>query len=117
MDKKTLSIVSYLTIIGWLVSYFIYKGQEKNTLASYHLRQAFGLGITSVIYGILVNILVTIFVMISISLASVVSMILSLISLLFLVLLVIGILNANKEEEKPLPIIGKYFEGKFNFIP
>lgn len=25
MDKKTLSIVSYLTIIGWLVSYFIYK--------------------------------------------------------------------------------------------
>jgi len=31
--------------------------------------------------------------------------------------MIIGILNASKGEEKPLPIIGKMFEGKFNFIP
>lgn len=117
MDKKTLALVSYITIIGWLISFFSYKGQEKSSLVSYHLRQGFGLGISTIAYGIIVNILVFILVMISPALAGIISMILSLVYIGFLVLMIIGIITANKEEEKPLPVIGKMFEGKFNFIP
>ncbi|MGM5629715.1 DUF4870 domain-containing protein [Apibacter raozihei] len=108
MNNKTLALVSYITLIGWLVSFFTYKGQPKDSLVSYHLRQSFGLMIVAVVYNVLTSILMQI---------SNVFSILGILSLVFLVLMIIGILNANKGEEKPLPVIGKMFEGKFNFIP
>ena len=117
MDNKTLALVSYITIIGWLISFFSYKGKEKNSLVSYHLKQSFGLFVASMVLGIAFWILVTILVMISFSLAVLASGIYSLASLVIFVLMIIGIINASKGEEKPLPIIGKMFEGKFSFIP
>lgn len=106
MDNKTLSIVSYITLIGWLISYFSGK-DTANSLLKYHLKQSLGLLVTSIIF----NISITIIVLIIPSLA-----ILSYLSFAILVLLVIGIINAANEVEKPLPIIGKMFEDKFGFI-
>ena len=117
MDRKTLALVSYITIIGWLISFFSYKGQAKDSLVSYHLKQSFGFFLTCLAYSIVVWILEVILAMISLRLLLGVSWIFSLLSLGLLVLMVIGIINASKGEEKPLPIIGKMFEGKFNFIP
>lgn len=106
MDNKTLAIVSYITLIGWLVSYF--NGKEKaNSLLKYHLRQSLGLLIVSIIINVLLNIVVVILPSLSV---------LMYVSVLFFVLLIIGIINAANEVEKPLPIIGKMFEGKFAFI-
>jgi len=106
MDNKTLAIVSYITLIGWLVSYF--NGKEKaNNLLKYHLRQSLGLLIVSIIINVLLNIVVMILPSLSV---------LVYVSVLFFVLLIIGIINAANEVEKPLPIIGKMFEGKFAFI-
>ncbi|MDN3708176.1 DUF4870 domain-containing protein [Myroides ceti] len=106
MDNKTLSIVSYITIIGWLIAYFV--GKDKaDAFLKYHLRQSFGLVITSFLYGIVVNILTMI---------SPVLGMLGLLSIVFLVLMIIGIINAANQQLKPLPIIGKYFEDKFSFI-
>ena len=118
MDNKTMALVSYiLTPIGWLISFFSYKGQEKNSLVSYHLRQSFGLFLTAVVWGIAEWIVLIVFGIISLRLALAIGTILNLVSLVFFVLMIIGIINASKGEEKPLPIIGKMFEGKFNFIP
>jgi len=117
MDNKTTALVSYITIIGWLISFFSYKGQEKNSLVSYHLKQSFGLFIASVVYGIGAWIIFAILGAISWGLAAAIGMILYLCSLVFIVLMVIGIINASNGKETPLPIIGKMFEGKFNFIP
>ena len=108
MSKKTVSIVSYITIIGWLISYFSTKDQKRDSLVKFHLEQSFGLAIVS----ILVNIATSIIAIIMPAIAS----ILSLIGLGFLVLIVIGAINASKEQETPLPIIGKLFVKKFNFI-
>jgi len=36
--------------------------------------------------------------------------------IVFLGLLIFGVINALNEEEKPLPLIGKFFENKFGFI-
>ena len=100
MDNKTLSITSYLTIIGWLVAYFV--GKDKaDSLLKYHLRQSLGL----MIVAFIVNVLIT-FIIISIpTLYS-----LNYISYIFIVLWVLGLFNAINGVEKPIPLIGKYFE-------
>lgn len=105
MDKKTLSIVSYITIIGWLIAYF--SNSEKTSLAKYHLKQSFGLFLTTVVVGVVLTIILSIIPIPFVD---------NIYSLGILVLIIIGILNASKEEEKPLPIIGTMFENKFDFI-
>jgi uncharacterized membrane protein len=109
MNNKTLSILSYVTIIGWLVSYFSYKKETvKSPLVPYHLRQGLGIFIVS----ILLNIALTIIAHVIPSLAS----ILSILGYTVIVLWVFGIINAINEQEKPVPLFGKIFEKKFDFI-
>lgn len=106
MTNKTLSIVSYITIIGWLVAYF--SGKEKaDDLLKYHLRQSLGLLIFGLVLGIALNIIIAIIPALSF---------LSYISFGVLVLLILGAINASNEVKKPLPIIGKTFENQFPFI-
>jgi len=107
MDNKTFSIISYITIIGWLVAYFGGK-DTADDLLKYHLRQSLGLAIVGFIFGVATNIVTR--------LVPIVGMILSVASIIILVLLIIGIINAANGVKKPLPIIGKMFEDKFSFI-
>ncbi|MEG0529235.1 MAG: DUF4870 domain-containing protein [Bacilli bacterium] len=105
MDNKILSIVSYISIVGWIIAYFV--GKDKaDDLLKYHLKQGFGLFIFSFIWGILISILagVTGIGMIRI------------LGLVNLILMIIGIINAANNVKKPLPIIGKMFENNFGFI-
>ena len=49
MDNKTLSIVSYITIIGWIIAFVI--GKDKaDDLLKFHLKQGLGLVIFSFIW-------------------------------------------------------------------
>ncbi len=106
MDNKTLSIVSYITIIGWLIAYFA--GKEKaDDLLKYHLRQSLGLVICSVVFNIAISVLVAIVPMLGL---------LGYVGIVFLVLMILGILNAANEAKKPLPIIGQWAENNFAFI-
>lgn len=107
MDKKTLSIVSYITIIGWLIAYFSYKDKtDKSSLEKFHLNQSLGLGILGIAYGIITNIIA--------SIVPSIAVILTIGNIAIFVLWIIGIINASKEEEKPLPVIGSMFN--FSFI-
>ena len=106
MDNKTLSFVSYITLIGWLIAYFSGK-DTANSLLKYHLKQALGLFILSLVF----NVAISIVVMIVPALAF-----LSYIGLALLVLMIFGIINASNEVEKPLPVVGKLFEDKFEFL-
>ena len=109
MNNKTLAIVSYITIIGWLVSYFSYKDSlQKSSLVTYHLKQSLGIALLGIFFGIALNIVGSIIP----SLAAV----LSLGNLVILVLWILGIINAMNEVEKPVPVVGAIFEGKFDFI-
>jgi uncharacterized membrane protein len=108
MNQKTASIVSYITIIGWLISFFSTKDQQRDSLVKFHLKQSLGLAIVSLFFNIATTIVAI--------LVPAIATIASLSGLGILVLLVIGVLNASKEQETPLPFIGNLFVSKFNFI-
>lgn len=109
MNKKTLSIISYITIIGWIIAYVNYnKLAVKDSLTKFHLKQALGIAIL----GIALSIVLTIIGMVVPTLAS----ILSLANLGVLVLWILGIINANNEQEVPVPVVGRLFTDKFDFI-
>src|SRR5690554_5514889 len=103
MDNKTISIISYITIVGWLTVHLVGK-DNLGYFSKYPIRMSVGLNIV----GIYLNIIT-----ISISFLG---MILNLIGLLLLILFIIGIINAVNGQIKPLPVIGKFFEDKFDFI-
>lgn len=106
MNNKTLSIVSYITLIGWLIAYF--NGKEKaDSLLKYHLRQALGLAIVSIIFNVVLTIVATIIPALSF---------LGIAGLVIVVLWIMGIINAANGAEKPTPLVGKMFENKFAFI-
>jgi uncharacterized membrane protein len=106
MNNKTLSIVSYITLIGWLVAYFSGK-DTADSLLKYHLRQSLGLLLTGFVFNIFMIVLLTIIPSLSI---------LSYAGYGFLALIIFGIINAANEVQRPLPLIGKLFEEKFGFI-
>ena len=107
MSNKIASIISYITIIGWLIAYFGTQNQSRNELLKLHLKQSLGLVILGIVFGISVNIISLIVPFLSF---------LSFLNLAFLAFMVIGILNANSEKMEKLPVIGNLFEGKFDFI-
>lgn len=106
MNTKTLSILSYVTLIGWAIAYF--SGKEKaDRLLRYHLRQSLGLAIISVLLSIALNIIASMIPALGI---------LSLLSLVILIFWVLGIINAANGALRPVPVFGKVFENKFSFI-
>ena len=107
MTNRTMAIVAYITIIGWVVAYLSYrKSDDKSPLVKYHLTQSIGVILfsiaLSIVSGVLVGILpalATVFYLISLS---------------PLVLMLMGIITASNEAQRPIPLIGKLVEGKFN---
>jgi len=108
MNNKTMAIVAYLTIIGWIVAYLSYKkSTQKSSLVKYHLGQALGVFLVSLVLSILSAVILAILPSLGL-----ISYIISLISL---VLILLGIVTASNEVERPIPLVGSMFEGKFNF--
>lgn len=114
MNKKVTSILSYCTIIGWLVAYLA--GDKEN--AKFHLSQGLTLGIVGLAFELIFGTVG--FVLGELSrtgdLVGRLSSLLGrlnnlssgLVGILVLMLIVTGIFNAAKEQEVPLPVIGKY---------
>lgn len=106
MDNKTLSIISYITLIGWIIAYVM--GKDKaDELLKYHLKQSLGLAIVSILFNVLMTIIASIVPALSF---------LGILGLAILILWIIGIINAANGALKPVPIVGKMFEDKFAFI-
>jgi uncharacterized membrane protein len=106
MNNKTLSIVSYLGLVGWLIAYFM--GKEKmDSLLKYHLKQSLGLTIVSFVFMVALNVLALLIPALAI---------LSLLSLVIFIFWIMGMINAANMVNKPIPVIGKMFEDKFAFI-
>jgi len=97
-NGKTTAIVSYITIIGWLIAYFGMHQSKKTSLGSFHLRQTLLLFIIAIVYQIVITIITMA--------VPAIGLILSLGGLVFLVLWIMGLIGAINGEEKPMPLIG-----------
>jgi len=117
-NGKTVGIISYLTIIGWLIAYFAMHQNNKTELGSYQLRQTLLFYIASlVIYWLLGMIFTALFFS-----SGVATGFLSIVTLdwvikvgLFVVWL-IGFLGAINGEKKPMPLIGEKAQTIFSTI-
>lgn len=94
---KTPAITSYILIIGVLIAMSMNSGEEKNSFASFHIRQALGLSLTFISLGLIVSNFDS--YMISISMWVFLS-----------VLWTYGIFSAINGVTKPIPLLGNYFQ-------
>ncbi|HVV55580.1 MAG TPA: hypothetical protein VHC47_09660 [Mucilaginibacter sp.] len=115
-NGKTVAIVSYLTIIGWLVAYLGMHNEKKTELGSYQLRQTLLLYICMAGFYIAGYILLIITVFISLFLVSLLGIIMWLGGIGFLVLWIIGLIGAANGEKKPIPLIGEKAQTMFKGI-
>jgi uncharacterized membrane protein len=109
MDAKTISWVSYITIIGWIIAFIQYGNTNpKSSLATFHLRQSFGIMVTSfaLYFGLMIVAAIVPFV----------SLLLSVVWLIILVLWILGLIAALNGEEKPVPVVGPMYQQWFQFI-
>ena len=112
MDKKVTSIVSYCTLVGWLVAYLA--GDKEN--AKFHLNQGLVLAIfdtgVDAVFGIVCSVLDGITPLRGLmgilfgTLNWAATTLSSVADILVVVLIVIGILNAVNDKEEKLPVIG-----------
>ena len=94
---KTAAITSYILIIGVLIAMSMNSGEEKNSFASFHIRQALGLSLIFISLGLIISNFDS--PMISISMWISLS-----------VLWTYGIFSAINGETKPIPLLGNYFQ-------
>ena len=97
---KTAAITSYILLIGVLIAMSMNSGEDKNSYASFHIRQALGLSITFISLGLIISNFDS--PMISISMWVSLS-----------VLWTYGIVSAINGETKPIPLLGNYFQKWF----
>jgi uncharacterized membrane protein len=103
-EDKTTAIVSYLTLIGFIVAVIIH-GTKKTRLGSFHLRQSLGLILASLAIGVCATILGFIpFVGWLLAVAAWAGLV---------VLWIMGLIAAINGEMKPVPILGIHFQKWF----
>lgn len=107
-EDRTVAILSYLTIIGFIVALILHSS-KKTTLGAYHLRQCLGLIITSLVLG-LASMVIGIIPIIGWIVAP-------LLWLAFLICWLIGLIAAAQGQQKPIPVLGdkyqQWFSGAF----
>jgi uncharacterized membrane protein len=102
-EDKTVAIVAYLSIIGFIIALILH-GQKKTALGAFHLRQMLGIIITGFCGGIIAWL--SIFVLIGFVL-------LPAFYIFMFVMWLMGIIAAANGEMKPAPLLGKNFQEWF----
>ncbi len=94
MTKKATDIVSYITIIGWLIAYLAGTKEE----SKFHLNQALVLAVAEIILGILGRIFPH----------GILSFIIVILDIVLFVFWIIGLAGAIRGEEKKVPWLGDF---------
>lgn len=103
-EDRTVAILSYITLIGFIVAVVIHSG-KKTALGAYHLRQTLGLLISAVVMWM--GAIVLAFIPILGPLTVMV------IWLGFFVLWLLGLIAAINGQQKPMPVLGEHYQKWF----
>lgn len=101
MDGKSIAIISYLTIVGWVIA-LVMNSNNKSQLAIYHIRQSLFIMLVGIAFYIVQTMLLFIPY-----LSWLISLLLFPVGLALFVLWVMGLISAINGEEKPIPIVGE----------
>ncbi|MBO9673778.1 MAG: DUF4870 domain-containing protein [Sphingobacteriaceae bacterium] len=107
---KNAAVVSYIFLIGWLISYFAMYKDNKTALSSYHLRQSLLLHLGAIVLNIVVTILIGIMP------TAIFGYLSYLIYIAYIIFIILGAISANNSEQKPLPLIGDKAQTMFPSI-
>ena len=103
-NPKTAAIVCYITVIGWVIAYFMLYKPNKNSFAAFHLRQTLLLHTLSFILNVLS--LFALWKWVPYGIVAV-------LAVLLFVLWLMGAFRAINGNEKPVPLIGKLAQELF----
>lgn len=103
-EDKTVAILSYLTLIGFIVA-IVMHSSKKTKLGAFHLRQVLGIFLTSVALGVCG------FVLLFIPILGWLALVALWVGLF--ALWVMGLISAIKGELKPVPLVGPMFQQWF----
>ncbi|RZJ80657.1 MAG: hypothetical protein EOO47_06880 [Flavobacterium sp.] len=113
-NGKTAAIISYFSIIGWLIAYFAMHKDNRTTLGSYHLRQTLLFAIVSIILswglGFVLGILIVATGIVALA------YLMYIIYIGLFVVWIIGLIGAINGEQKPMPLIGEKAQTMFPSI-
>ncbi|MDE3213390.1 MAG: hypothetical protein KGM98_09155 [Bacteroidota bacterium] len=99
-NAKTIAIISYLSLIGWIIALVMYQN-KKSSLAAFHLRQTIALYAVSMGFWVIE--------MVILGTGFLGALIAGLAAILYLglfILWIIGFIAAINGQEKPIPLIG-----------
>ncbi|MFA6276078.1 MAG: DUF4870 domain-containing protein [Pedobacter sp.] len=111
---KTAAIISYFSLIGWLIAYFALHKDKKTELGSYQLRQTLLFSIVSIILGWGFSFVIGILIITTGILA--LTYLLYVVYLALFVIWIIGLIGAVKGLKTPMPIIGEKAQTMFSSI-
>ena len=95
-DGRTIALISYLTIIGWILALLMH-GNNPSKISAFHLRQTLGFLLTWV-------------------LLTFIPLIGWLLAIPVFVLWAIGLYNAYEGEMTPVPFIGEFYQQSFSTL-
>lgn len=105
-DGKTVGIIAYITLIGWIIA-LVMHNSNKTDFGAFHIRQMLGIIILGFILWVINWILA----------AALGTAILGwIIQLAIFVLWLIGFIGAIQGEKKPVPVVGEQFQQWFKGI-
>lgn len=113
-NGKTASIISYFTIIGWLIAYFAMHKDNRTELGSYQLRQTLLLNIASIVLGWGLGFIIGLLV-VTTGIGALIYLT-YLVQLAIFIIWLIGLIGAINGQKKPMPIIGEKAQTMFASI-
>ncbi|RMA64514.1 DUF4870 domain-containing protein [Ulvibacter antarcticus] len=101
-DGKTVAIISYITLIGWIIALIMHNG-NKTEFGAFHLRQSLGIIVVAIALAI-INSFIGIAILGWI------------IQIGILVFWILGFIGAIQGEKKLVPLLGAQFQDWFKGI-
>lgn len=105
-NGKTVGIIAYLTLIGWIIALVMHNG-NKTELGAFHIRQMLGIAIVGFLLWALNFVL-------AIAIGS--TILGWIIQLVILVFWLLGFIGALQGEKKPVPVLGAQFQEWFKGV-
>jgi uncharacterized membrane protein len=99
-EDKTVAILCYVTIIGFIAAIFIHQSR-KTQLGAFHLRQVLGLVLTGVVGGVCAVVPILGWI------------VWFLVLVVMFVLWLIGLISAVRGDMRPVPVLGEHYQRWF----